>query len=183
MAIQPRHRTDHTMVYLDPGDSAWDRDKIDAEIRAIRIKTGELEPEPKEEVPDVVWESVDEHPTILYSRGESRYDLDTVREYLIQDEKPTEFVLRRLKPEHYADVKDLLSQHQVGRARLKAIEMGLVEIRGDFPWKPKRNKATGFLRRDSIEDLSEKLPELEFDLLGYACITASSSLKDSEKKR
>lgn len=183
MSLRVKHRLDHTPIYVNPGDSAWDHDKIDSELRLIRIARGEEQADEGEELPAIPWTSEDEHPVKLYAGGASRYDLDTVREYLIADNRPTEFVLRRLSAADYADVKDELAQNRVGRARLMAIERGLVEIRGLDEWKPRRNKATGFLRRDSIEDLRELLEDLDFDLLGYACITASASLQDAEKKR
>lgn len=183
MGIPVRNRLDHTMIYVNPGDSAWDYDKIDAELRLIRIKRGDQEPEEGEELPPIPWDDEDEHPVKLYSSGKSRYDLATVRDYLLPDIEPTEFEIKRMALDDYGDVKDLLGRGQIGRARNKAIERGLVEVRGlPTPWKPKRNKATGYIRRDSLDELRELLTDQDFDLLGFACINASASLQDPEKK-
>lgn len=78
MLRPPTHRADAPIVYVHPTDPAWDKDRIDRELKALR---DDGKPE-------------SQHPVLRYQGGFTRYDVDAIADYLGSD--ATKFYFKRI---------------------------------------------------------------------------------------
>lgn len=202
MGIQPNHRATHTPIYIFPDDDAWDRKRIDRELGLI---SGVEDPEPGEQVP---WATRDDHPVVRFRDGSGKFDVDTIREYLLAGRKPTYVVMRWVSRSAWLEIKSLLER-----------EVNVVELVKDEDGKPKKDEdgkpmteATGVLGRATtldcairhvvvsiddvgvkagkqgltdaqLEQLREQLGDERHELLGYACLASTRSLTNAEAFR
>ncbi len=121
--LPPIHRIDCQPIFIPVRDPAWDHKRIGLEERII---TGaEKLPEGAEPLP---WRDIMEYPLTRYWSGESRGDLDTIRDWLLPDSAPTMFVLRRLPLARWTEVKQLQERGLHVAARVHAIRHALVSI-------------------------------------------------------
>lgn len=176
MALPINHRVDAPIIYVSVSDDAWDFERIAREKDMI---AGKLEPESDE---PVAWASDDDHPFTRYVSGRSRFDLSTVRDYLLPDAAPVQWHFRRLRLSRWAEVAELLEQGKMYRAKLQAIGLALVKVEGlDVVFE--RRKPTQPLGEDDLDKLRRLLGDAEFHLLGLAAIAAQRELDEAEKKR
>lgn len=198
MAIQPNHRFTHSPVYIFPGDNAWDVEKINYEMDLI---AGAVLPPDGEPCP---WEAKSDHPVVRFRNGSSRFDLDTVADYLLPGTKPTRVELRRFSLGHWQNVQSTMERevtvhHPVtdtegntvmdaegnpvtvptvhGRTEslVAAIRFG-VEAIADCGIKAARAGLADL----QIESLREQIGDHYFMLLGYACLALNRSLTVEE---
>src|SRR5688572_21022831 len=102
----PKHRIDSPIVYIPPGDDAWDLATIEAERKAM-MEAGEK--------PDL-------HPVTVYYSGETRFDLSAPAkvlgddrcpaQYLLDGKKPERFKLRRLSYEQFQEVQQYMLREE-----------------------------------------------------------------------
>jgi hypothetical protein len=164
----PQHRGDAIPVYVDPGDSAWDNDRIKAECAEMR-KQG-LDPA--------------RHPVNVYHCGDSRYDLGakyqvlgelrSAADYLTSE--ATRFVLRRLSHQQLYRLTDMGSQSAIVRAM--ACQWALEKVEGDGP---KIVRDDYGVTSDSMEELAQWGLGLPLRI-GTAAYLASQPLTADEKK-
>lgn len=202
MAIQIHHRITHVCKYIAVSDDAWDLDRVALEFNAInkakRINdeiealNSQLESRTDEQTARLIeleqerdaldplpWTTIDDHPYNRYRTGSSRFDLDTVREYLKPDSEPTIFTLQRAPLPLYKKVRSALEDGDKTEARMQAISASLESIEGlELPLIRQGGKLT----LGTLELLRERLGE-EFWALGYACIAANAELSSGENSR
>lgn len=97
----PQHRIDAPIVWIHRDDSAWDADRIEADLEKMRAEN--LDPA--------------DHPVLRYHGGWTRYDIDaratlfgetvSARDYLDESKAPTRWHLRRLTSAEWYDVAPL----------------------------------------------------------------------------
>jgi hypothetical protein len=125
----------------------------------------------------VPWTRLEDIPFTRYVGGRSRFDLATVRDYLLPDVKPRRFHLRRIGPFEWADVEQYLEEGRTARARMLAISLALVDVDGfEVELGTARPLSQGALAR-----LRAALGDAEFAQLGRVCIAANRELTDAEK--
>jgi hypothetical protein len=175
MALPPIHRVDHTPVYVLSVDSAWDADRIQYELDVVKQKR---EPEPGRD--PVPCERVGDHPIIRYHNGASRCDLETVRQYLREEEAPVRFVLRRLSLVEWTSCGGMVNALARG---IWALQRSLVRIEG-AEIKLARGGGTDSSPLDAgdIARLRELCGDDEFEALCAMSISISQELLDHEKK-
>lgn len=96
------HRFTHAPILYLESDTAWNRDKIEADRK--RIEAGE----------DTQWLTWDAHPVARYREGASRFDVATISAWLQTGESPTPIKLRRMT----------FAQWEVWQAHLEAVRPG-----------------------------------------------------------
>lgn len=163
------------MIYVSPSDSAWDTTRISREFRLI---SGDEEPAEGEVVP---WADRADHPVYRYQSGASRFDFDTVREYMLPGEVPTQFWLRRTSLKQW---QAIIAELQTSNydALCLAIACCFVKVIGadvDFVRRDPKQP----LSDENVDLLRELLCNAEFALLGHACMAAAAGLSAPEKKR
>lgn len=170
----PSHRLDHVPIFISQTDSAWDRDRIEAELK------------------DLGKEARFDHPVIRYYEGKTRYDLraDNLREYLVDDSYWV-FELARLSTAHMAELFDLRSVGKSTQHLDAAAKLGVSEVRnaGDFQLtfsgaRLSEETASELLRAypAQIGVTGDIVPSLLYEL-GDAVWKLSARLDDAEKKR
>jgi hypothetical protein len=177
MALPLTHRVDHTPVVILPDDSAWDQDRIDRE--QDQIAAAKKNQALAAECP---WPSLRDHPTFRYHAGLSRFDATTVQQYLMPDEEPVRFTLRRLPDDpHWIRILHLQEQGRLAEGRRYAVKHGLVEVSGlEHAFAIKANEP---LDADQIEQLKKRIGDEGMQILGDAIVAVSRELLDAEKKR
>jgi hypothetical protein len=202
MAIQANHRFTGAQHYVFTDDSAWNRTKINRELDLI---SGLEDPEPGEVIP---WQTRDDHPVVRFRDGSSRFDIDTIRDYLLPGVRPTFVVMRRLSQPAWLELQSLMERESnvlepvfdadgkprkdadgkvmmmaarvVGRmASLSwAVQHGVVSI-DDLGVRAGRQGLTD----PQLDQLREQLGDERFVLLGYACLSVTRSLTPVESFR
>lgn len=122
MALPPIHRVDHEPVFISVADDAWDHKRIASEERVIM---GTEKPVDGQAAP---WESVHDHPMTRYWSGDSRGDLETVRQYLLPDKLPTEIRCRRLILAHWTEAKQLRERRLTVAHQVACVRYGVVGV-------------------------------------------------------
>jgi hypothetical protein len=198
----PKHRIDHVMTYISPASKCWDFARLGREERALNVvlQLQELERQREAVVADggstddidkmieterakvtetVPWQTQADHPMHRYRTGMSRYDVETVREYILPDARPIEYKLRRAKLRHWGHVVDLISSSRQYESRVEAIALSLDRVVGleidlgrESPGDP--------LSDEAIDELRQRIGDREFGLLGQACIIANAALSSPE---
>jgi hypothetical protein len=176
----PTHEMDHVITYVRPNDPAWDHAK---RARDLRIIAGEEKNEAGEKI-ESPWANDDEHPMARYFAGHTRFDLETVREYLLDNVKPMEFKLRRIEDlDDWGEICDHLKRGREYKARTMAIALSLVKVVGlDLELRKPKDRPTAPLRNQILQELRHAIGERQFNLLGAACINANTALEPDEKK-
>jgi hypothetical protein len=177
MALQPNHRATHVPTYILPGDSAWNTEKINYEMD---ILSGVAEPAEGEVYP---WTTREDHPVVRFRNGASRFDIETIKDYLLPGEKPTYVVLRRATLGQWQSLQSLMEREVVkdgqvlGRTEtlIAAIRFSF-EACDDLGLKAPR----GGLTDTQIETLREQVGDECFILLAYACLAVNRSLSPIE---
>lgn len=170
MIRPPSHRIDALPIVVVQEDTAWDREKIQAELEALGN--------------DAI-----RHPYIQYQHGVTRYDIGAtitmpdgsqrkVTDYL-DLAQAWQFHGRRLNCEEIHRLQPMLSANP-GLAYLQALKLALVKIEG--PGAPE-------VKRDALGSVSNETQELLFQLsaglpseVGQALLAASMPLTVAEKK-
>lgn len=179
MALPITHRLDAPIVYISVQDDAWDMLRVRAERQLIeRALAGELG---EDEV--CPWQSQTDHPFDRYVTGKSRFDVSSVREYLLAGSTPIEFHMRRLKLRQWIQVSHLNELGRFAEARILAMSLAIVEIKGADIKLDRLGKQAGQPLTDAcLDELRALFGDTEFGRLGTACIAASRELDDAEKK-
>lgn len=174
MALQPNHRLTHVPTYIFPDDSAWNREKIDHELDVL---SGAVEPVDGEVYP---WTDREGHPAVRFRSGVSRFDIATIKDYLLPGESPTYVVLRRATLGQWQTLQSMLEREThtdgalvVGRAStlIEAIRFSFDSC-DDLGIKAARAGLTD----TQINDLREAIGDENFSLLGYACLAVNRAL-------
>ena len=110
----PRHRADAKAIFVLSMDEAWDKEKIDAEVRAL------------EEQKDGLGQT---HPVVQYHAGATRYDITHALPYL-DSHKAWQFEVRPLTMTEFAEVQDLLDRFGENRAFTRAAQMAFIKSSG-----------------------------------------------------
>lgn len=114
----PEHDITGESLYVPDDDSAWDHDRIAAEVADLRKGTP-FEQQPFEPssfhllgVGKTAHDPAIGHPFVRYQKGRSRFDLDAegIRDYLDESKSPEKWRLRRLKWSARAVVFRLLGE-------------------------------------------------------------------------
>lgn len=173
------HRLNHVMTYVSLSEQ-WDYTRIAREKRAIRIARGDEQLEEGEEPPEPVpWATEEDHPLARYLTGSSRFDLETVREYLLPDANPIEFKLRRASLRQWGRVVDLHNSGRSYEAHVEVIAVTLDSIRG-LDLKLGRKRHSDPISDEVLQELRLTIGDKEFALLGHACLAANAALTSPE---
>lgn len=159
----PKHSVSAPAKYIDVNDSAWDHERINAELEALERDGDPLS-----------------HPYMRYLNGETRYDLgaEGILEYLDQSKEPETWHLRRLKLEERIRVEACSSEYE---ANCVAFACGVVKAENvpddvaKLAADPKRLERT-FLR------VVDAYAEGAIQRVGNAVRLASQDLQYDEKK-
>lgn len=187
MAAPIVHRVDHVPVFVLLRDSAWDNDRITREERQIEhaIKFAE-DGDPAEPLADVQWTDPKDHPIARYHGGVSRYDLRTVEAYLLPNERPTKFVLRRLCWADLRHVRTLIAAGSKPDAFHFALRAGLHRVT-DCPglpeWPGRDVDDAPFLTERQADKLRSIIGDVAADEIGAAVYMVSREITDAEGKR
>ena len=207
MALPITHRIDAKIVYISLQDDVWNFEKIARDKRWIAWSAARSADEAASEAsrsadeaaseasllePDdeydaafdepCPWPTEVDHPFRRYVTGLSRFDVATVQAYMLKGVKPVEFHLRRLRLRHWMQVAHLNELGSFAEARVLAISLALVEVKGATV-DLKRRKATDPLTDQTVDRIRSLFGDTEFGNLGNACIAASRELDPDEKKR
>tara|TARA_Y100000310_G_scaffold138352_1_gene137328 strand:+ start:856 stop:1437 length:582 start_codon:yes stop_codon:yes gene_type:complete len=160
MGLPKQHAIDAPIELISWQDDAWDHERINREDRLLVD---------------------DPHPYALYQYGASRFDLSTVREWLLPDAEPAIFTLRRLTLEESATVAAQERRGGIETAWASVWRLGLTAVSG-LPLKLTQGLKHGLTEedKDKIEACIGHPTCLE---IGKAVIAASAPLLESEKKR
>ncbi|MEL6705033.1 MAG: hypothetical protein AAFP15_12205 [Bacteroidota bacterium] len=161
----PTHRIDAPIVFVHPGDSAWDTEAIEKS----REEHGE----------DCPWSR--------YCSGATRYDIGPVTHLL--SGKPVEFHLRRLDAIQLNDVTGLREREALQgflyarAASMKGARLGLVSIEQDGRKLLELQRPADLTITD-VQTITDSFDEgIEvLRLVGAAVFQASQPLRDDEKK-
>lgn len=170
----PRHRVDAVPVYIDPGDPAWDWDRVIRERK-------EMEAQKK---------SADHHPVTIYLGGASRFDLEATYPVLGEMRSAKDYVdmtqawcftLRRLTSKEWYSVKTR-QESAPDEAYHRACQLGLVEI--DGPDAPAIKRGPGGVTDECMDQLFHGIQGGPFLIprIGQAVYIASMPLMDIEGK-
>lgn len=173
MLRPPQHRADAPIVFVHRTDPAWDHERIDREIKALRD----------------AGKPVSQHPVLRYRGGFTRYDLDTVADYLGPD--ATKFYLKRIGLFDWQQIETLRDMDVTKGAKprtayWRALAVSLQKIENGPPLV---GEAGAFLVEDFEriaalnyfdEDKGETV-DVFYDL-GEAAYQASMPLSRAEKK-
>jgi len=157
MGLPPSHRVDHVPIIVLSHDTAWDFDRINSEIEA----------------------GDDDHPVTRYFSGETRAELDAVRAFMVADESPVEFRLRRLTMAQWNIVEDLAHRSDAN-SRMAAVKYSLESVSG-IELK-RAGRESGPLSDADIEAVRALCGHKGFRELGLMAIAVSRGLLDTEKK-
>lgn len=188
----PTHKIDQGGVFVSMSD-CWDTKALNEEARirkekALADKRETLQLEEVELSEDEEIGVTSHSPWSRYYLGKTRYQLDapdhdatgkpvTVREYLLEGQKPTEFVIRRLDFQTWRDISSIIESK---KALLELCALGLKEIRGGtLPWK--LEKGQDRVPDDILQSLHEAHPGLISEI-GLAVSRYNQPLTDEEKK-
>ena len=177
MAIQrATHRLTHSPTFIFASDDAWDSDKIEADRKRITSPEG-----------DPQWLTWDAHPVARYRAGRSRYDVETVRPWLLADKAPTLVRLRRMTFEQWQTWQGLLegvrpSGQGVNRHLVFAMRHGLerVELAPDHTIESVGGLG---LSDDQLEALRREVGDAQFQELAIACAHMQQALTADEAFR
>lgn len=174
------------MVYIPATDAAWDQERIERELAAINGDRKVLriaEDDATAAAETIPWATEAEHPIKRYGSGASRFDLSTVRDYLLPGIKPAEFTLRRAPIRVWEEIRGELSDGRIPQAARIAMTHSLVSVDVEgLDVELRRHKANNALYESVIEEIRERLGDHEYNMLGFACINANAALMDDEKK-
>lgn len=173
MLRPPTHRADAPIVYVHPKDPAWDRERIDRELKALR---DEGKPE-------------SQHPVLRYQGGFTRYDVDAIADYLKPD--ATRFYLKRIGVFDWQEVESMreaqvLAGAKPRRAYLRCLALALSKIDNG----PTIVGEPGALLPEDVERIAalsyydedeKRVIDVLYDV-GEAAYTASMPLSKAEKK-
>jgi len=159
MGLPKQHAVDAAIEFVSWQDTAWDHERIDRED-------------------DLLVD--DPHPYALYQYGRSRFQLDTVREWLKPDEEPVIFTLRRLSLGEVAAAASTERRAGAEVAWASVWRLGLTAVSG-LPVKLTQGLKRGLTDedKDAIEEHIGHPACLE---IGKAVIAASAPLSEDEKK-
>lgn len=174
--LPPNHRADCQPVFIPVRDPAWDHKRIGREERIIMGV--EKLPEDAEPLP---WLDIMEYPLTRYWSGESRGDLDTIRDWLLPDSTPTMFVLRRLPLARWIEVKQLQERRLDVAARVHALRHALVSI--DNGPKPEIKLDGDALDDDALDAVRALLGDDGFAMLCRFAIQVSAEPGPTELPR
>lgn len=209
MAIPYNHRFTHTPIFIFAGDDAWDSVRIEAEQTKIAERQAALALEQVDAStpvpPPLPWQSWSEHPVSRYREGLSRFDIETVRDYLLPDKSPTLVKLRRMTHPQWVELQTMFESERTIRepvvddagqqitrldgspiiaassvvGRLKtlmfALRMVVVEC-GDLGVKAGARGLTD----EQCDALRDQLGNDQFLALAYACLAATRALTPDE---
>jgi hypothetical protein len=172
MALPPIHRVDHIPCVILEDDYAWDKERIGREQAEIgkAIEDGDT---------SCPWPTLADHPFFRYIAGASRFDLNTVSQYLLPGQEPVRFTLRRLGFSEWKQVDHCIDQGRWVDARTLALQHGLVGIEG----LDVKINIDGPLDTATIEKLRGRIGDEGLVTLGNAAVIVSREILDAEKKR
>jgi hypothetical protein len=169
MDTPPIHRVDAEPRYIQTEDPAFKAgyERGAKEWQAIRESDGP--------------EKAAAHPVAQYVSGRSRFDIQTIREYL--DGEPVQWVLKILPLPVYAGLKDLVERSGEYTGHLHALKVGLRRIEG-----PTKLASIDTAGRDALTDreLEQIAAAFEPDVLfevGRAVLRANEHMRGNEGKR
>lgn len=201
--FSPQHDLTGPAIFVPPGDTAWDKEKIEAEIVQLRIDAG-IEPAKARALnvvehdrirynPAVVWADDSdpgrEHVWVRYMLGETRYDLEAegIRNYLDETKEPETWHLKPMSSRERAVVnRQEAAGREVEACHMAALvcltgadnagEVGaLLENReGNVGGKPVTDQRI----MDALDNLSIDLAHM----IGTAARYLSRDLSPQEKK-
>jgi hypothetical protein len=165
--LPPIHRIDHAVVIVLSFDGAWDSERLNDEEAAI-VDDDKESP----------WQTVDQHPWPRYVGGESRGDLTTVHQYLIEAEHPVRFHMRRLSLRQLA-----LIRTNPSTSRITALSYALTKVEGAEVKLDRGGRSESHaLTDDDMQRLRELVGDAGINELGSQALACSAVLLDSEKK-
>jgi hypothetical protein len=166
MALPPIHRVDHIPCVILEDDYAWDKERIASEQAGIGEDKASA------------WPSLSDHPFYRYIGGASRFDLNTVSQYLLPGHEPTRFTLRRLGFPEWKLVDHCIDQGRWVDARTLALQHALVSIEG----LDVKINIDGPLDTATIDKLRGRIGDAGLVTLGNAAVIVSREILDAEKK-
>jgi hypothetical protein len=193
----PRHKIVETGIYISPDDDAWDMERIEREAREAKdehertlAQAAELEERGGHEEAKQLREKAAEDgainlPFARYLFGETRYQLDGVREYLDESKRPEKWYLRRLPEPDFYELKAMReesvragSQSGFDASHRLAAKRGIVRCENGPEIKL---DARGYVTAESMEKIRRLDDELILQL-GQAVMEVSKGLTEAEKK-
>ena len=169
MLRPPTHRADAPIVYVHPSDPAWNKERIDRELREYR----------EAEKPEST------HPVLRYRGGFTRYDVAAVADYLAPD--ATRFYLKRIGAYDWQEIESLReSSPSPRKAFLRALALSLTRIENG----PTLVGEAGAIQVEDLERIAalsffdeeeQRSVDVLYDL-ARAAYTASMPLSKAEKK-
>lgn len=170
----PSHSLLAESRYIPPSDSAWDHDRIRAELKALRKAWDGKGRDPAD--PDPLT-GEGGHTWVRYDAGFTRFDLQAegISEYLDKTKRPESWLLRRLTREE---------RIKVGRSEdpnRAAYLLGCVGVENGDPELAKLLEADS-RDLDAVVRATEEIANSIFDQVGMAVLNASADLMPQEKK-
>jgi hypothetical protein len=185
--LPPPNRVDHKPTFIRPGSAAWNKQLIAAQEREIvdreateaeLAKARTAKPVPDEELVKALeqklasytapWKTLLDHPVTRYWLGETRGDIETIREYLLPGVAPTMIVCRTLDPTPWADAMQLNSRGQTYRWLLHVVRFGVESIENakDSDGRPLEVSSSGVLSDGDINKIKRLVGDDNFQMLG-----------------
>jgi hypothetical protein len=176
MALPPTHRVDHEPIYILPFDLAWDKDRIEADERAV--KANALGPVTADPLAVCHWQKWSDHPVKKYATGDSRFDIATIEPWLKRDVEPTKFRLRRLDGAQYRAVQHLMSVGLRVDALHLALRYGLRSVVGlpGVEWPDREREPPADLTDHQLGMLTKVIGENWASVVGEAVWSASQTI-------
>lgn len=173
MLRPPTHRADAPIVFVHPSDPAWDKDRIDRELKALR---DDGKPE-------------SQHPVLRYQGGFTRYDVDAIADYLGPD--ATKFYFKRIGLFDWQQIEtlrdmDVAKSAKPRTAYWRALAVSLVKVENGPPLV---GESGAFLMEDFdriaalnfYDEEKHRIVDVFYDC-GEAAYQASMPLSKAEKK-
>lgn len=177
----PQHRATARAVLVSKNDDVWDADRLTAEVSPLE---GDKD-------------AASEHPYVQYHRGATRFDLSaqcrwkngkgSARDYFREGVEPdAQFILRRIDPEHMAEIRDAIERERGQDVRAwnaimaRACRLGLAGIEGagwEFSLDHRGGASAETMRQIYDAGDLELVNEIGWAVYGY-----SSPLSYQEKK-